>query len=67
VVKSPPAYTVWPSALIESTLTEPLTSWLNEVISAPVLALKAARWLRATSPDPAAAPGGRTLVKSPPR
>jgi hypothetical protein len=46
--------------------TAPDTSWLKEVMRAPVVALNAARWSRATSPEPAAAPGGRTDVKSPP-
>jgi hypothetical protein len=57
---------VLPSGLAASALTDE-TLWLNDVISAPVEALNAARWLRATSFDPAGEPGGRTDVKSPPR
>ncbi len=63
-VKSPPMYSVLPSA--EGVMTHALASrlWLKGSRS-PVEALKAARWLRGTSPVPRAAPGGRTEVKSP--
>ena len=48
------------------TRTVPFRLGLNDVIKAPVEALKAAMRFRATSPLPAGEPGGRTDVNSPP-
>ena len=44
----------------------PVIVGLKEVFRAPVLALKAARKVRATSPVPSGSPGGRTEVNWPP-
>jgi hypothetical protein len=64
-VKSPPMYSLALLGEGSRLKTVELTLCLK-LVSAPVVALNAARWLRATSWVPGAAPGGRTLVKDPP-
>ena len=63
-VNAPPRYTFDPTTLIARTV--PFAFGFHGS-SAPVERLTAATWLRATSPVPAAAPGGRIDVNWPPR
>ncbi len=66
VVKSPLMYMIEPSGLATRSRTVPLAVCTHVVSSAPLLVLKRAMRVRVTSPVPAAAPGGRTEVNSPP-
>src|SRR5450631_879614 len=65
-VKLPPTYKVLPSGEAARAVTSPSSVGLNEVTRAPLLALNSAIYVRATSPVPEGAPGGRTEVNWPP-